>query len=289
MCRNVFTNLTIFAVTIAGAMGMLIVGRSMAANPPAFRTAVLADDNPQPQPAPDSTTPAPEPKPGDAKPDDAKPTPKPDGTNPTPAPKPDETKPAPKPDDPKPAPKPDRPAPKPEPTEPEQIIQEQPSFMVRVSVNRPNHVYREGDALSVNVICERDAYAYVLYKQADGKVFQIFPNSIQSDNRIKAKKNVSIPALDDLFRWRISAPFGKEMIKVIASTEPLKSLDSPALHAKRFNTVSKSLVKDVAAKLEQTKPVEWAEDQVEITSYGRDEKCRPINRGDSGCSLAFRI
>ena len=95
MCRNVFTKLTIFAVTIAGATGMLIAGRSVAANTTAFRTARSPRTtrsrcaNPQPQPVPDSTTPAPEPKPGDTKPDEAKPTPKPD-----------ETKPEPKPDDP---------------------------------------------------------------------------------------------------------------------------------------------------------------------------------------------
>ncbi len=78
------------------------------------------------------------------------------------------------------------------------------------------------------------------------------------------------------------------MIKVIASTEPLKSLDSPALHAKRLNTVSKSLVKDVAAKLEQTKPVEWAEDQVEITSSGGDEKVPADQPRRLGVFLAFR-
>jgi Domain of unknown function (DUF4384)/Caspase domain len=242
----------LLGVWLTGPMApkLLAVDETPAPAPAVNPQPVPTPDNPTPEPA----TPAPQPTPAPT-------TPKPA----TPAPTPDKPEPA-------PAPKPETPAPKPEPSDPEQIIQQQPSFMVRVSVNRANHIYREGDALSVNVICERDAYAYVLYKQADGKVFQIFPNSIQQDNRIKAKKNVSIPALDDQFRWRISAPFGKEMIKVIASTEPVKNLDDPALHAKRFNAISKSLVKDVAAKLEQTKPVEWAEDQVEINTLGRDEK-----------------
>src|SRR4051812_34173945 len=95
-----------------------------------------------------------------------------------------------------------------------------PEFLVRAAVNHATRSYREGDALSVHVACEVDAYVYVLYQQADGSSFQIFPNRLQPDNHVAARQAIELPGHDDLFRWQIAAPFGKEVIKVIASREP---------------------------------------------------------------------
>jgi hypothetical protein len=105
----------------------------------------------------------------------------------------------------------------PESGKPESIKQRRPSFLVRVDVDRPSRVYKQNDQLSVKVVSEVDAYGYVLYRQADGKVYQIFPNSIQRDNRLHARQTVAIPGGDDLFRWRIAPPFGRETVKFIAS------------------------------------------------------------------------
>ena len=48
-------------------------------------------------------------------------------------------------------------------------LQGQPAFLVRAEVNHATRDYREGDALSVGVASEVDAYLYVFYQQADGK------------------------------------------------------------------------------------------------------------------------
>ena len=60
------------------------------------------------------------------------------------------------------------------------------------------------------------------YQQADGKLYQVFPNLRQGDNRVAARQAVQIPAHDDLFRWKIGPPFGKEIVKVIASPSTLR-------------------------------------------------------------------
>ncbi len=92
----------------------------------------------------------------------------------------------------------------PQPTgNPEDIQQDEPSFLVRIEVDRPGREYREGDALVARINCEQDAYLYVIYKQADGKVYQVFPNSAQPDNFVKARQAVQVPAFDDRFRWQI--------------------------------------------------------------------------------------
>src|SRR5581483_152985 len=81
----------------------------------------------------------------------------------------------------------------------EALKQEQPGFFVRASVDHPDGKYYQGDALSISVKCGIDAYLYVVYQQADGKNFQIFPNSQQSDNHVRGGQAVTIPASDDTF------------------------------------------------------------------------------------------
>lgn len=159
-------------------------------------------------------------------------------------------------------------SPESKPAEPEGIRHPAPTFLVRADVNRGTRSYREGDSLYAQVACEADAYVYVLYKQADGEIFQIFPNSEQPDNRVKARQAVQIPAPQDLFRWVIGPPFGKELFKVIASKEPLEAISDPAMRQKFFNPVSRQQVKGVEMELGKEQ-FAWAEDTVEITTYPR--------------------
>ncbi|MGD9724001.1 MAG: DUF4384 domain-containing protein [Pirellulales bacterium] len=154
--------------------------------------------------------------------------------------------------------------------EPEEIRQTEPSFLVRVDVDRSNREYREGDGIVCRVNCEVDAYLYVLYKQADGKVYQIFPNKVQPDNFVKARQAVQVPADDVRFRWQIGAPFGKEVLKVIASKQPLENISEEQTRTKQFIPLSKQEIKGIEVEIGEEKPTEWAEDQVEILTYAHD-------------------
>jgi hypothetical protein len=118
----------------------------------------------------------------------------------------------------------------------------------------------------MTVAAEADAYVYVLYKQADGQVFQVFPNSSHPDNHLKARQAVKIPAENDMFRWIVSAPYGKEVIKVLASKEPLTGLADAQQRAKFFTPVSNTMLKGVQLELGNTSR-QWAEDTAEITTY----------------------
>jgi hypothetical protein len=171
---------------------------------------------------------------------------------------------------------------------PERIVQQQPTFYVKVDVDHKNREYREGDRLTLNIVCEEDAYIYALYKQADGKVYQIFPNSVQRDNFVKKSARVTFPGEADRFVWKIDAPFGKELVKVVASKQPIANLDDPALKAKLFNPVTPAKVKDVSAKLTQGDAKPWAEDQVEITSHDRSWQPPPAPRRRVGVFFAVR-
>ena len=156
------------------------------------------------------------------------------------------------------------------PTTPDGIRKNRPGFLVRVDVDRSTRSYREGNALTVRVVSEQDAYLYVVYQQADGKTFQIFPNSAQIDNHVRARQTVEIPGGDDTFRWIVGPPFGKEFVKVIAAKEPLTAAADASLVAKRFNAISPQQLKGIELELGDEEPQAWAEDQVEITTYAKD-------------------
>lgn len=167
------------------------------------------------------------------------------------------------------------------------VTNPQPGFFVRASLNREVRDYREGDTLGVKVCCEVDAYIYVLYQQADGKVFQIFPNEGQKDNRVAAKQEITIPGSDDLFRWEIGPPFGKELVKVIACRQPVKGLSSEELQNARFNVVPKGAVKTTVAELADVNPADWAETDLELRTHGADEA--PINPTGRRVGVFFGI
>jgi len=157
-------------------------------------------------------------------------------------------------------------------TDPTSIVQQQPSFFIRADVNKASRTYQEGETLRVNVLSEREAYVYVLYQQADGKVFQIFPNNHQPENKVAAKTRIEFPAADDDFRWQVSGPFGKEAIKVIASTAPIDPLHAPEVKQQRFNRLSPERLKDLTGTMQQAEPAIWAEDLVEITTIDKRGK-----------------
>jgi len=168
-----------------------------------------------------------------------------------------------------------------------EVRQSVPSFLVAADVNHSTRSYREGDFLSVQVISERDAFVHVFYQQADGKTFQIFPNVRQSNNRLKAGVGVQIPAAGDLFSWKIGAPFGDEVIKVIASEKPLDALADPALSRGRFNPVGVGKIKGIEVDLSEPAAPVWAECEVKINTRPRD--AQELARGAKRVGMFFGV
>lgn len=157
-----------------------------------------------------------------------------------------------------------------QPEEPLEVDNEHAAFFVHAEVDRASRQYQEGQTMRITVRSEVDAYLYVLYRQADGAVYQIFPNSAQQANRVAAQQDVTIPAQDDLFRWVVSAPFGRETIKVIASLEPLEQLANPKLAARRFNPVSNNTLVATKDELGEQQQNTWSAVDIEIETLARD-------------------
>lgn len=155
------------------------------------------------------------------------------------------------------------------------VKQDHPGFYVRASCDHATGVYEEGDPLVLTVKCESDAYLYVIYEQSDGKRYQIFPNSGQPDNRVRGGEEIRVPGKDDLFRWNVSPPFGKEKVLVVASKKPVDALSLPELQKSVFNPVSSRAFKGAALELNQHPDKDWTEHYIEITTTPRSAKPRP--------------
>ncbi|HVX62933.1 MAG TPA: DUF4384 domain-containing protein [Pirellulales bacterium] len=155
------------------------------------------------------------------------------------------------------------------PATPEQIQQQQPAFFVHAEVDGSSGEFYEGEQITLNVVSEQDAYLYVLYKQADGQVYAVFPNSGQTDNRVQARQRIQIPAAGDVFRWTVGAPFGKELMKVIASKQRIAELERPEARRQRFSAVSGEALAGVVERVRQALPAEsWSEVSLEIVTRG---------------------
>lgn len=166
-------------------------------------------------------------------------------------------------------------------------INNQPAFYVHAELGQPKKDYREGEELSIKVTCEVDAYLYVLYQPAEGKVYQIYPNKAQKNNRVAAKQQVSVPGNDDLFRWVVEAPFGKEVIKVLACRVPVDDLSSTQNRSKRFNPISSATLRGAQEQLAKGNPADWAEVDLELLTYARGTG--PNNTGAKRFGVFFGI
>ncbi|MCA9245872.1 MAG: DUF4384 domain-containing protein, partial [Planctomycetales bacterium] len=166
----------------------------------------------------------------------------------------------------------------PRPETPENVEPAKPAFYVRAALDRVDGVYYEGDTVSLKVVSERDAYVYVLYRQVDDQVYQIYPNSAHPDNRVQAKQPVVLGAADDSFRWRVVPPFGKESITVIASERPIEDLSKKEHVAREFNPVSGQALKGIAVDILESDPSTWAKTKIFLDIRERPEEPKPDPR-----------
>lgn len=85
---------------------------------------------------------------------------------------------------------------------------------------------RVGEKIAFTLRSNRDCYVYVLDVDPAGQVTLLFPNRLVPRNLLSAGKLHPIPA-PNLYRLTVQGPPGLEMVKVIASEQPL-SLDQLA-------------------------------------------------------------
>jgi len=151
----------------------------------------------------------------------------------------------------------------------EEVRNDDPSFMVRVDVDKPDRIYYGGQEMAVKVVSDKSGYLYLLYCDAGGLVTCLFPNAFGEDNRIEAMQPIVVPqpptAEKSSFRLRIGPPYGQEVLKAIVSLEPM---DDSALGRLILAEGAQARLSGVrAVYVEEAKDTgDWAEHHVKIVT-----------------------
>jgi hypothetical protein len=126
------------------------------------------------------------------------------------------------------------------------------SLTIVARLDRADATYAAGEAVRLAVRTSEDAFVTVFAIGASGRVIRLFPNALQPDNRVSAGADVAIPAPGGGVALRVAAPFGREALRIVATTRPVPVLPDGRLgdRAGLFQTVrggAAALVRDLQA------------------------------------------
>jgi hypothetical protein len=99
-----------------------------------------------------------------------------------------------------------------------------------------NPVYFDGEIMTVQLHANVNCYIKVYHIDIEGNTTLIYPNPIESSTKLPGGKLLQIPSANYPFKFRLHAPFGREYIKVLASTVPFPEINEQQLTPLGTNT-----------------------------------------------------
>jgi len=78
--------------------------------------------------------------------------------------------------------------------------------------------FREGEAIRLRVRTNKDCYIAVLDHTATGKTIVLYPNRARRDTFVKTGEILRLPDKKDTFSMTAQAPYGQDVIQVLACT-----------------------------------------------------------------------
>src|SRR5262245_20323171 len=110
-----------------------------------------------------------------------------------------------------------------------QAVNQDASFKVTADVDHKDRMYNIGDSVVVTVTSEKDGYLYIFNLDPDGEMTCLFPNNSVMDNAIMANTPMSVPS-GGKYKITGSEPTGKDIVKVLVTTVPLRTLSMEELN-----------------------------------------------------------
>ena len=137
-------------------------------------------------------------------------------------------------------------------------------------VDKADNTYAVGEKVRLFVQTNRDAYLTVLNVGPSGNTTVLFPNARQQDARIRGGKPLEIPAPGSGVNIEVRGPtLGRELIKVIASTEPNPLFASSKLTAAGPFSVVSAGAQAAARDLQVTMEAQTAQATGEWDDYNK--------------------
>lgn len=97
-------------------------------------------------------------------------------------------------------------------------------FALKLSVNKADGRYEEGEELIIQLQSESDGYLKLDYFQADGNVVHLVPNLFRGQAKIEKGKQYTFGGVMSAERFTIEGPFGDELIKAFVSPQPIPEI-----------------------------------------------------------------
>ena len=125
-------------------------------------------------------------------------------------------------------------------------------------VDRPDSTYARGERVRMFVETNRDAYVTILNVDPAGETTVLFPNRHQSDNKVRAARTVEIPTPGSGSQVVVGGTVGTELLKVIASTEPMPLFEAMQLADagafQQVRTEPRGIARSLVVAMNQTRP-----------------------------------
>lgn len=109
------------------------------------------------------------------------------------------------------------------------VAEDAGSLEVTAWVDHDNNSYAVGEAIQLSVRANEDAYLTIVSVGPSGNAVLLYPNALQSGAMLPAGETVVVPGADAAAQIVATAPAGNELIRVIASSEPLEIIDPASL------------------------------------------------------------
>ena len=151
------------------------------------------------------------------------------------------------------------------------VATEQERLSVVAWVDRADNTYALGERVRLFVRANREAYLTVLNVGASGQTMVLFPNAHQPQMRVGANEVMEIPPPGSGASIRVHGQTGRELIKVIASTQPTPVVLGGTA-AGPFTTLwsdSRAVARDLQVMMDSGGGAqEWADYNKVITTIG---------------------
>ena len=157
-----------------------------------------------------------------------------------------------------------------------EILKKNSDFPIELRTIDGERCYAEGENVSFRIRSAKACHAAVICHQSNGTSVVLFPNKWYSNTSIPANKWVEIPGpLKYGFEITISAPFGSDVVQVIACTnesalhKEIKQLATKATENEPFSVMKRGMV--VKKVQEATQKVDsgalWGASHIVISTY----------------------
>jgi hypothetical protein len=136
-------------------------------------------------------------------------------------------------------------------------------------VDHADNTYAVGERVRLFVQANKDAYITVLNVGASGQTTVLFPNAYQTETRVAANQVVEVPSPNSGASIRVGGPTGRELIKVVASTNPTPLFAAGAAQTAGLFTTLKADSRSVARDLQVAMNAPAADQTQEWDDYNK--------------------